>query len=114
MYTGASTTEYAAMAAGGQGTSCARYTSPHCASQSIQAMRGTAARATHLIQTGVSASVSLFVLLIIVGNFLLTSLVGWLSLRGLLGLVSLSGLTGLVISLVGLVKGLSPGTNAGD
>jgi hypothetical protein len=70
-------------------------------------MWATASAATSilLIQTGVSASVSLFVLLIAFGNLLLVTLIG---------LLSLSGLTRLIIDLVGLIKGLAPGTMMGD
>jgi hypothetical protein len=57
-----------------------------------------------LIGTGVVTSVSLFVLVL--------SLVLLASLVVLISLV-LSGLTGLV-SLVGLTKGLAPGTTKGD
>ena len=62
-------------------------------------MWATASAATSilLIQTGVSASVSLFVLLIALDNLLLVTLIG---LLGLTGLLSLSGLTGLVRNLV--------------
>ncbi len=108
MFATASTIEYPATAAGQQGTSCAQRMS----TRSARAMCSREASANILfIQTGVIASVSLFVLLIIVGNFLLA---GLLILPGLLGLLSLSGLTRLIAGLVGLVKGLSPGTNTGD
>jgi len=71
----------------------------------------SAAISIYLIQTGVSASVSLFVLFIAFGNLLLITLIDLLVIRGLL---SLSGLTWLVRNLVGLVKGLAPGTTMGD
>ncbi len=65
-----------------------------------------AAASITLIGTGVLASVSLFVLLLIVGLLLLVSLVV---------LISLSGLTGLVLlGLVGLSEGLVPNTAQGD
>ena len=109
------TTEYPAKATGNQCTSRARSFSP----MSAQAMCGawataSAAASILLIQTGVSASVSLFVLLITLSNLLLVSLVGLISLLVLGGLLSLSGLTGLVLSVVGLIQGLSPGTKTGD
>jgi hypothetical protein len=87
--------------------------SAHTSAQAMCGMWATASAATsiHLIQTGVSASVSLFVLLIALGNLLLVTLIG---LLGLSGLLSLSGLTGLVRSLVGLIKGLAPGAMMGD
>ncbi|HEY3992444.1 MAG TPA: hypothetical protein VGM01_06135 [Ktedonobacteraceae bacterium] len=112
----ASTTKYPAKIAGNQCTSCAQRMPGKSARMSTQAQCGmwaTASAATSilLIQTGVSASVSLFVLLIALGNLLLVTLIGLLSLSGL---VSLSGLTGLVRNLVGLIKGLAPGTMMGD
>lgn len=111
-----STVEYPAKTTGNQCTSRAR--SPF-APNSAQAMCGawataSAAASILLIQTGVSASVSLFVLLITLGNLLLVSLIGLLSLLGLSGLLSLSGLTGLVLSPVGLIRGLAPNTKTGD
>ena len=61
-----------------------------------------------IIGTGVSTSVSLFVLLLLVVLVLLVSLVV------LIGLI-LSGLTGLVlVSLVGLTRGLVPNAAQGD
>lgn len=113
MHSIASTTKYPAKAAGNQ---CTRRMPGKSARMSTQAMCGmwaTASAATciFLIQTGVSASVSLFVLLIALGNLLLVTLIGLFSLTGLL---SLSGLTGLVRNLVGLIKGLAPGTLTGD
>src|SRR5579859_5924502 len=59
-----------------------------------------------IIGTGVLTSVSLFVLLLIVGLLLLVSLVVLISL-------TLSGLTGLV-GLVGLTGGLVPSAAQGD
>lgn len=59
-----------------------------------------------IIGTGVLTSVSLFVLLLIVGLLLLVSLVVLISL-------TLSGLTGLV-GLVGLTEGLVPSAAQGD
>jgi hypothetical protein len=109
MFALSSTTEYPAMAAGQQCTAHAQRTHSCSTCQFAQAMCGMwAAASILLIQTGVSASVSLFVLLIILVNLLCISLVS------LSELVSLSGLTGLVVSLVGHLKGLSPGTSAGD
>ena len=112
----ASTTKYPATIAGNQCTSCAQRMPGMPARMSTQTMCGmwaTASAATSilLIQTGVSASVSLFVLLIALGNLLLVTLIG---LLGLTGLLSLSGLTGSVRNLVGLIKGLAPGTTVGD
>ena len=106
----ASTTKYPAMAAGEQCTSRAQRMPgkfAHMSARTMCAMWATASAATSilLIQTGVSASVSLFVLLIALGNLLLVTIVG---------LLSLSGLTGLVRILVGLIKGLAPGTTMGD
>ena len=124
MRNSASTTEaYPAMAAGYIGYGCTARASrmqSHPARMSARAMCGmwaTASAATSilLIQTGVSASVSLFVLLTALSNLLLVSLIGLLSLLVLSGLLTLSGLTGLVLSLVGLItKGLSPGTKTGE
>lgn len=120
MRNSASTTEKSpAKAAGGQCTSYAPRMHNHSARMSARAMCGmwasaSAAASILLIQTGVSASVSLFVLLITLSILLLVSLIGLISLLVLSGLLSLSGLTGLVISLVGLIKGLSPGMKAGD
>jgi hypothetical protein len=110
MYHMHSTAEYPAKTTGSQCTSRARGS---FAPMSTRAMCGTWATASAaaiilLFQTGVSASVSLFVLLITLGNLLLVSLLG------LSWLLSLSGLTGLVLSSVGLIKGLSPGTKTGD
>ena len=113
------TSEYPAMTAGTSCTSRALHMHNQFAPMSAQAMCGiwataSAAASILLIQTGVMASVSLFVLLITVGNILLVGLIGLLSLLGLTGLLSLSGLTGLVLSLVGLLTGLAPGTKTGD
>jgi hypothetical protein len=110
------TTRYAAKTADSRCTSCAQRmpgNSARTATQSQCGMWAAASAATSilLIQTGVSASVSLFVLLIALGNLLLVTLIG---LLGLSGLLSLSGLTGLVVSVVGLIKGLAPGTVMGD
>ncbi len=116
MRNSASTTQKSpAMAAGYGCTSSASRMQNHPARMSARTMCGmwataSAAASILLIQTGVSASVSLFVLLITLGNFLLVSLLGLLGLLVLSGLLSLSCLTGLVVSLVGL----SPGTKAGD
>ncbi len=116
MHSIASTTKYPAKTAGNQCTACTQRMPGKSAHMSAWTMRGmwaTASAATciFLIQTGVSASVSLFVLLIALGNLLLVTLIG---LPGLTGLLSLSGLTGLVRNLVGLIKGLAPGTMMGD
>lgn len=116
MHTITSTTKYPATAAGNSCTSCAQRMPGKSARRSARTMCGmwaaaSAATSILLIQTGVSASVSLFVLLIALGNLLLVTLIGLLSLTGLL---SLSGLTGLVVNLVGLIKGLAPGTMMGD
>lgn len=112
MFAMSSTTEYPAMAAGQQCTSCAQRMPSYTSRTSMGGKWATtSATASILPQTGVSASVSLFVLLLIFGILLLVSLVG---LIGLTGLLSLSGLTGLVISLVGLLKGISPGATTGD
>ena len=110
-----STTKYPVKTAGNQCTSCAQRMPGKSARMSTQAQCGMwatagAASSIFLIQTGVSASVSLFVLLIALGNLLLVTLIG---LLGLSGLLSLSGLTGLVRNLVGLIKGLAPGTTMG-
>src|SRR5579883_2659785 len=111
----ASTTEkYPAKAAGYGCTSRAqRMHASFAQPMSAQAMCGmwataSAAASILLFQTGVSASVSLFALLITLGNLVLVSLLV------LSGLLSLSGLTGLVLSLVGLIKGLAPRTMTGD
>ncbi len=100
------TTEYSAMTAGNSCAFHAQRTQSQPAHMSAQAACGmwaTASASILFIQTGVVAPVSLFVLLIIVGVLLL-----------LVGLISLSCLTGLGISLVGLLRGLSPGTKTGD
>lgn len=71
---------------------------------STQAMCGMCATATAsilLIQTGVIASVSLFILLVTISVVLM-------------GLLSLSGLTGFILTLVGLLKGLALNTQTGD
>ena len=60
---------------------------------------------TNTIETGVSASVSLFALVRTLSTLLLASLVV---------LLGLSGLTGLIISLVGLTTGLAPNARRGD
>jgi len=110
------TTEYSAKTAGYQSRSCAQSMPEQFARMSAQTMCGIWAAASVaasilLIQTDVSASVSFFLLLITLCNLLLVSLIGLLSLAGLL---SLSGLTGLFSDLVGLMRGLSPGTTTGD
>lgn len=107
------TTEYPAKTTGNQCTSRARSSFSPMSTRAMCGMWATASAAASilLIQTGVSASVSLFVLLITLGNLLLVSLIGLLVLSGLL---SLSGLTGLVLSVVGLIKGLAPGTKTGE
>lgn len=105
----ASTTEHPAKTAGQRCTSRAMRTparSARSSAQQAQAMCGTGACASAatsiiLIQTGVSASVSLFVLLITIVSLLVV-------------LISLSGLTGLVHSLVGLITGLVPDATMGD
>src|SRR5437870_4184196 len=99
MYAIASTTKYPAKTAGNQCTSCAQCMPGNSARMSAQTMCGmwataSAAISILLIQTGVSASVSLFVLLIALGNLLLVSLIGLLVILSLTGLLSLSGLTG--------------------
>lgn len=109
-------TTKSAKIAGNQCTSCAQRMPEKSARMSTQMQYGmwataSAAISIHLIQTGVSASVSLFVLLIALGNLLLITLISLLVISGLL---SLSGLTGLVRNLVGLIKGLAPGTTMGD
>jgi|SRR5258707_14600180 len=111
-----STTRYPAKTAEQQCTSCAQRMPGDSARMTTQIQCGmwaatSAATSILLIQTGVSASVSLYVLLIAQGNLLLVTLIG---LLGLSGLLSLSGLTGLVISVVGLIKGLTPGAMMGD
>lgn len=110
MFALTSTTEYPAMAAGSkQCTQSAQGMPVHSARQSSQAMCDTWTAASILpLQTGVLASVSLFALLPIPGFFLIVGILV------LVGLLSLSCLTGLVVSLVGLIKGLSPGTETGD
>lgn len=80
---------------------------PMC--MSAQAMCGMWAAASAnilLIQTGVIASVSLFVLLITIISVVLLAV--------LVELLSLSGLTGLIMSLVGLFRGLPLDTKTGD
>lgn len=69
-------------------------------------MATAATASVMIIGTGVLTSVSLFVLLLIVGLLLLVSLVVLISL-------TLSGLTGLV-GLVGLTEGLVPSAAQGD
>jgi len=59
-----------------------------------------------LIETGVVTSVSLFVRVLCLSLVLLVTLVALISLV-------LSGLTGRIV-LVGLTKGLAPGTTKGD
>lgn len=117
MFAVLSITEYPATAAGGQFTSRAQCLPMRPTCKSTQAMYGMCATASAaasilLHRTDVIASVSLFALLITLGNFLLASLISPVGLLGLVGL--LSGLTRLVISLVGLIKGLSPGMHTGD
>ena len=108
MYYAHGTTEYPAMAAGQQACSRAQSMPAQATHKSsAQTMCGacvtaSAAASILLPQTDVSASVSLFVLLITLVILLLVSL------------LSLSGLTGLEIDLVGLIQGLSPGTHTGD
>jgi len=119
MFDTSSTIEYSAMAAEQQCTSRAQRMQSYSPRMSAQPMCGMWANASSaanilLIQTGVIASVSLFVLLIILVSLLLVGLVSLPGLNSLVWLLSLSGLTGLVISLVGLVRGLSPGTKTGD
>jgi uncharacterized membrane protein YhaH (DUF805 family) len=71
-------------------------------------MAAAATASLMIIGTGVLASVSLFVSLLIVVLFLLVSLLVLISLI-------LSGLTGLVlVGLVGLTGGLVPSTAQGD
>lgn len=106
MYRMPCTTAYPAMAAGTMCTSHALRTQSQPARMFAQATCGmwAAASATAsilLIQTGVVAPVSLFALLIIVVSLLLAVLVS---------LLTLSCLTGLIISPVGLIQGLAPGT----
>lgn len=114
MYRAHNTTEYPAMAAGQQACSRAQSMPAQATRKSsAQIMCGACATASAaasilLLQTDVSASVSLFVLLITLVILLLVSLLS------LVGLLSLSGLTGLEIDLVGLIQGLSPGTHTGD
>lgn len=67
----------------------------------------TAAISIIFVETGVSASVSLFVVVLHVSLLLLASLV-------LLSLLTLSGLTGLLASLVGLSTELDTGKAQGD
>lgn len=113
----ASTTEYPAKTAGCRCTFHTQRMPGKAARMSARCgMWATASAATGilLIQTGVSASVSLFVLLIALGNLLLITLIGLISFLRLTGSLSLSGLTGFVHSLVGLIKGLAPGTMMGD
>lgn len=121
MFAASSTINYSAMAADKQCTSRARRMpehAPRVSAQSACGMCGTSSATANVLlsTTGVSASVSLFVLLVILVGLLLVGLIGLPGLSVLTGLLSLSGLTGLVISLVGLfkVKGLSPGKQTGD
>jgi len=121
MFAAPGTTKYSAMAAEQQCTLRAQRMSDHSPRMSAQTMCGmwataNATASVFLIKTGVSASVSLFVLLITLVSFLLVGLIGLPGVSNLTGLLSLSGLTGLVVNLVGLikVKGLSPGTYSGD
>jgi hypothetical protein len=109
MFAMSGTTEQSATATDRRCTSRAQRTQHSSARMtSRQATCGMWATASILLhQTGVSASVSLFVLLVILCVLLLVDL--------LRGLVSLSGLTGLIRSLVGLLTtGLIQGMNAGD
>ena len=99
-------TEYSATAAEKQNYPYAQRMQSQSPRMSTHMMCGSWAAASILfIQTGVSTSVSLFVLLITLNYLLLVSPIG---------LLSLSGLTRHVVSLVGLLKGLSPGTETGD
>jgi len=112
-YLASTTEQYPAKAAGYGCISRARRMHTFSQPMSAQTMCGmwataSAAASILLFQTGVSASVSLFALLITLGNLVLVSLLV------LSGLLSLSGLTGLVLSLVGLIKGLAPRTMTGD
>lgn len=105
-----STTKYPAMTAGNTCPSHAQRTQNPSARMSTQAMCGMWAMASAttgilLIQTGVVASVSLFVLLMIISFILLVVLIG---------LLSVSGLTKLLLSLVGLLTGLAPHAMTGD
>lgn len=108
MHHSRSTTSYTpAMATCYGRTLRARWMGKHTSPMAAQAMCGvrTTRNTTSdilLLQTGVMASVSLFALLIPLNTLLLPNL------------ISLSGLTGLSLSLVGLIKGLSPGTKTGD
>lgn len=119
MFVALEKTEYSAMTAEKQFISRAQRmqsTSPRMSAQSMCGIWATASAAASilLIQTGVSASVSLFVLLVTLNGIFFVSFVGLLGLLGLTGLLSLSGLTRQRVSLVGLFKGLSPGTKTGD
>ena len=67
----------------------------------------TAAISIIFVETGVSASVSLFVMVLHVSLLLLAGLV-------LISLLTLSGLTGLLGSLVGLLAELDAGKTQGD
>jgi hypothetical protein len=113
MQASASNTITPAMAAASRCTSYAQNQSGQASRKSDAQMWAAAGAAASifLYQTGVSASVSLFVLLIALGNLLLVTLIGVLSLQGLL---SLRGLTGLLKNLVGLIQGLAPGATMGD
>jgi hypothetical protein len=119
MFVALKTTEYSAMAAEKQCISCTqrmRSQASRMPTSSMCSMWATAGAAASilLIQTGVSASVSLFVLLITLHILLLVTLVGLLGPLSLTELLSLSGLTRQIVSLVGLFKGLSPGTETGE
>ena len=115
MFAASRTTEYPAMAAGQQYTSRAQCM-PDASTRTRRDARtmcgqwatASAAASILLLRTGVLASVSLFVLILIIGSLFLVSLVG------LLSLLTLSGLTRQLISLVGLIKGLSPGATTGE
>ena len=87
----------------------AKIAGQHCAKRMPFSMRPMCMAATPdflLIETGVLASVSLFVPVLIVTHLLLVSLVVLISLI----LISLTGFGGLV----GLVVGLDPSASQGD
>jgi hypothetical protein len=103
MFATSGTTVYPAMAAGQQCPSRAQRMSSGSARCSAQTMCGMSATADATAN-----------ILLIVSSFLLFSLAALVGFLRLIGLLSLSCLTRLELSLVGLIKGLSPGTNAGD
>ncbi len=110
MFAMSSTTEYSAMEAGQQCISGAQRTQNSCAHMSAQTMCSmwacaSAIASIFLLQTGVIASVSLFVLLVILDILLVT----------LVSLLSLSCLTGLFVCRVGRMQGLFvQGTSKGE